>query len=190
LVLAHDNLPKQITLLIYGLSLIMMFSASATYHLVQASPAVMQWLRKIDHSAIYLLIAGTYTPICFHFFDGFYRWGILWIIWVMAAVGIIVKLVIIHAPRWLTAAVYLGMGWLAVIGAQEMLREMPVSAVVWMLLGGGFFTVGAVVYILKKPNIWPGWFGFHELWHIFVILGCLSFFIMITAYVAIPGLLG
>jgi len=190
LILGHGNLPKQITLLIYGVSLILMFSASATYHLVQASPPWMRFLRKMDHSAIYLLIAGTYTPICFHFFEGFYRWGILCLVWGMAVAGIIVKLVTLRAPRWLTAAIYLAMGWLAVIGTQEMLREIPVGAVVWILLGGGFFTVGAVIYILKKPNFLPGRFGFHELWHVFVILGCLSFYVMITFYIASPGLVG
>ena len=182
---AYGALPEKIAILIYGTSLVLMFSASATYHLVKARPQVTLWLRKLDHSAIYLLIAGTYTPICVHFFEGFWRWGILAIIWTMALTGIAVKLFIISAPRWLTAGIYLLMGWMAVIAIREMLTAMPVGALVWLLAGGILFTLGALVYILKRPDFFPGVFGFHEVWHIFVILGCLAHFILVAAYVAV-----
>jgi hemolysin III len=187
LYLAYGALPEQVAILIYGSSLVLMFSASATYHLVKTNPRGTLWLRKLDHSAIYLLIAGTYTPICVHFFEGFWRWGILTIIWSMALAGIGVKLFIIRAPRWLTAGIYLLMGWLAMIAIREMLRSMPLGALAWLLAGGIFFSVGALVYIFKRPNFIPGVFGFHEVWHIFVILGCLAHFILIAAYVAVSG---
>jgi hemolysin III len=161
-----------------------MFSASATYHLVQAGPKVLLWLRKLDHSAIYLLIAGTYTPICLYYFSGFWRMGLLIVIWALAFLGIAVKLLIIRAPRWVTAGVYLVMGWLALAGMGEILRSLPAGALIWLLLGGLFFTGGAVIYILKKPDLFPGVFGFHEVWHIFVILGALSHFVLVAAYVA------
>ena len=90
--LGRDSAAKVLSLLVYGLSLILMFSSSAAYHLVKSRPEVVQWLRKLDHSAIYVLIAGTYTPFCLHYFEGFWRWGILSIIWLMALVGVIVKL--------------------------------------------------------------------------------------------------
>jgi hemolysin III len=182
---AYGALPERIAILIYGISLVLMFSASATYHLANARPQVTLWLRKLDHSAIYLLIAGTYTPICIHFFEGFWRWGILAIVWTMALTGIAVKLFIIRAPRWLTAGIYLLMGWMAVIAIREMLAAMPVGALVWLLAGGIFFTLGALVYILKRPDFFPGVFGFHEMWHIFVIMGCLAHFILVAAYVAL-----
>jgi hemolysin III len=182
--LGRDNLMKEISLLVYGISVILLFSASATYHLVKASPQVIQRLRKMDHSAIYLLIAGSYTPICLHFFEGFWRWGLLGIIWSMALIGIIVKLFVINAPRWVSAGIYLVMGWLSVMAVQEMLRAMPVGALVWLVLGGLFYTVGAVIYITKKMDFYPGVFGFHEVWHIFVILGSLSHFIVIAGFVA------
>jgi hemolysin III len=184
LILGHDSLVKVIALLIYGFSLVLMFSSSAAYHLVKARPPIMQVLRKLDHTAIYALIAGTYTPICLHFFSGFWAWGMLVIIWGLALAGIVVKLFVIKAPRWLTAGIYLVMGWLSLMAIRQMLLFMPVGALVCLLLGGLFFTVGAVVYILKKPDFFPGIFGFHEIWHIFVILGCLSHFILIAAYVA------
>ena len=184
LILGHDSLVKVIALLIYGFSLVLMFSSSAAYHLVKARPRIMQLLRKLDHTAIYALIAGTYTPICLHFFSGFWAWGVLVIIWGLALAGIVVKLFVIKAPRWLTAGIYLVMGWLSLMAIRQILLFMPVGALVCLLLGGLFFTVGAVVYILKKPDFFPGIFGFHEIWHIFVILGCLSHFILIAAYVA------
>jgi hemolysin III len=169
---------------VYGISVILLFSASATYHLVKANPQVIQRLRKIDHSAIYLLIAGSYTPICLYFFEGFWRWGLLGIIWSMALIGIIVKVFVINAPRWVSAGIYLVMGWLSIMAVQEMLRAMPVGALVWLVLGGLFYTVGAVIYITKKMDFYPGVFGFHEVWHIFVILGSFSHFIVIAVYIA------
>ena len=100
LVIGRDSLPKQASLLIYGAALILMFSASAAYHLIPAQPQTAVVLRKLDHSAIYLLIAGTYTPICIHFFSGFWRWGVLAIIWSMAIVGVAVKVFSIGKHRW------------------------------------------------------------------------------------------
>ncbi len=190
LFLGRDSIMKNISLLIYGLSLVAMLSASAAYHLVRARPNVELFLRKMDHSAIYLLIAGTYTPVCLYFFDGFFRWGLLAIIWSMALIGIVVKLFIIKAPRWATAGIYLAMGWLAVFGVKEMLSTMPPGALAWLLLGGIFYSVGAVVYITRRMDFFPGVFGFHEVWHIFVVLGCLSHFILIAVYIAaapVPG---
>ena len=186
LVVGRDSITKQASLLIYGAALILMFSASAAYHLIPAQPQTAVVLRKLDHSAIYLLIAGTYTPICIHFFSGFWRWGVLAIIWSMAIVGIAVKVFSIRAPRWLTTVIYLAMGWLCLMGIRVMLATMPMSALIWLLLGGIFFSLGAIVYVTKRPNLYPGVFGFHELWHVFVILGCLCHFVVVAVYVAPP----
>jgi hemolysin III len=184
LVAGRDDPFKQVSLLIYGASLVLMLSSSAVYHLVKSRAEVVLLLRKIDHAAIYLLIAGTYTPICFNMFTGFWRWGMLAIIWSLALVGVVTKIFLIHAPRWFTAGVYLGMGWLALVGLGEMLRALPPGALVWLLLGGLAYTLGSVVYITKRLDFFPGVFGFHEVWHIFVILGCLSHYIAILVYVA------
>jgi hemolysin III len=184
LFLGRGEPDKEIGLFVYGLSLILMLSASAAYHLVNARPAVLIWLRKMDHTAIYLLIAGTYTPVCMYYFTGFWRSGFLAIIWGMALVGIIVKLFVIRAPRWVTAGIYLLMGWLSILAVREILNRMPAPALFWLALGGLAYTAGAVVYILKKPDFIPGVFGFHEVWHIFVILGCLAHFILIAVFIA------
>jgi hemolysin III len=182
--LARGNAAKAVSLSLYGITLILMFSASAAYHMAQVGPRVLLVLRKLDHSAIYLLIAGTYTPICLTYFTGFWRGGMLAIIWSLALVGIVVKIFVIGAPRWVTAGIYLLMGWLAIAAIRQILTALPTGALVWLVLGGIFFTAGAVIYVLKKPDPWPGRFGFHEIWHIFVILGAFSHFVLMAAYVA------
>jgi hemolysin III len=184
LVLGRGDPAKELSLLVYGLSLVLLFAASAAYHLAQVEPVALLRLRKFDHSAIYLLIAGSYTPICLHFFGDFWQWGLLGIIWMMAVSGVIVKLFVIHAPRWITAGIYLVMGWLSVLALPQMLANMPAGALAWLVAGGLFYTLGAVVYVLKKPDFYPGHFGFHEIWHIFVILGAFSHFIVVAVFVA------
>jgi hemolysin III len=184
LFLGRGDPSKELALFIYGISLIMMFSASATYHLVKTDPQKQLRLRKMDHSAIYLLIAGTYTPICLTFLTGFYRWGLLSIIWIFALVGISIKLFVIHDTRWLNAGIYLIMSWMAIFAIQQIITTMPTGAVFWLFAGGLFFTVGAVIYGTRKMDFVPGIFGFHEVWHIFVILGCLCHFIMVAGFIA------
>jgi hemolysin III len=183
--IGRDSFTKTISLVVYGVSLVLMFAASAAYHLIKSSPPITKLLRKLDHSAIYLLIAGTYTPICLYYFSGFWRWGLLSIIWLMAASGIAIKIFFLNPRRWLTAGIYLVMGWLSLMAITEMVSTMPAPALIWLVLGGLFFTLGAVVYAARKPDFYPGVFGFHEVWHIFVIMGCLAHFILVAAYVAL-----
>jgi hemolysin III len=147
----------------------------------------MALLRKLDHLAIYLLIAGTYTPICLFYLPGAWRTALLATIWVLAAAGMAVKLFIIKAPRWITAGVYLVMGWLGVVAIGEVLGHAPVGMLLWLLAGGLFFSVGAAIYITKRPDPYPGRFGFHEIWHIFVVLGAFSHFVIMAAYIAPLG---
>jgi hemolysin III len=180
---ANGNALKLASVLIYGISLVLLFSASAIYHLINASDKVLRRLRKFDHAAIYLLIAGTYTPVCLNLFDGNLRWGFLAFIWAFALAGIIVKLFIINAPRWVTAGIYLVMGWMALFVIKPLVASVPLAGLVWLLAGGLLFSIGAVIYITKKLDLIPGVFGFHEIWHIFVTLGCLCHFIMIYQYI-------
>lgn len=184
LIIGQGDTGKQLTLLIYGISLVLMFSVSAAYHLIEGKPEFIQVMRKFDHSAIYVLIAGTYTPICFNQFTGFLRWGMLAIIWGLAVAGVTGKIIVINSPRWLTAGTYLIMGWLSLLALREMILVLPLGALIWLFLGGIFFTVGAVIYITKIMNFIPEVFGYHEIWHIFVILGCLCHFVAILTYVA------
>jgi hemolysin III len=184
IVLGWNSLIKELSLSVYGSSLIILFAASATYHMAKAKPGIIALLRKFDHSAIFLLIAGTYTPFCALMFTGFWKWGLLSIIWLLALIGIVVKMLVSNAPRWLHAGVYIAMGWLCIGAIGEMLRVLPAGAIILLLTGGIIYTIGAVVYITKALDFLPGKFGFHEVWHIFVILGALAHFIAIAAYIA------
>ena len=187
LVVSQGDLLKQGSLLIYGLSLVSLLSASSAYHLVKASPRTIQRLRKLDHSAIFLLIAGTYSPVCLNLLTGFWQWGMLGIIWSIALAGVLMKVFWINAPRGLSAAIYLLMGWLGVIGGKEIIGSLPGGALAWLAAGGVAFTFGAIVYATRIFNFAPGVFGFHEVWHIFVLVGCACHFLLMLLYVAPNG---
>jgi hemolysin III len=183
LVIGWNSTGKVISVLIYGLSLIGLFASSATYHLADVRPKIQEILRKVDHSAIYLLIAGTYTPFCINAFTGFWRWGLLTIIWSLAGIGILVKLFTVNAPRWISAGTYVLMGWMCIAAIGEMLVTLPTFALTWLVAGGVIYTLGALVYITKIMNFWPGKFGYHEVWHIFVLLGALAHFVAVVGVV-------
>jgi hemolysin III len=183
LIVGWGGTAKIVSIVVYTTSLIGLFAASAVYHMVKAKPKVIEVLRKVDHSAIYLLIAGTYTPICINAFTGFWRWGLLSIIWSLAGIGILVKIFVIQAPRWLTAGVYIVMGWLCIAAVGEMVATLPAFVLTWLVVGGVIYTLGAIVYITKKMDFWPGVFGFHEVWHIFVLFGALAHFVAVMGIV-------
>jgi hemolysin III len=170
---------KVISLVVYGASLVFLFSASATYHMVQVKDKVLEVFRKVDHAAIYVLIAGTYTPFCVNAFSGFWKWGLLSIIWSFALIGVTFKLFYFRAPRWLNAGIYLVMGWLCIAAIGQMLTVLPVWVIGWLVTGGVIYTLGAVVYITKIFNFNPGVFGFHEVWHIFVMLAAAAHFVAV-----------
>ncbi len=170
---------KVVSLIIYGASLIFLFSASATYHMVRVKDKALEIFRKIDHSAIFCLIAGTYTPFCLNAFTGFWKWGMLTIIWSLAIIGIVIKIFIIRSPRWLNAVIYVAMGWLCVGASGQLLAVLPAWVLVWLIIGGVTYTLGAVVYSTKMFNFIPGVFGFHEVWHIFVLLAAAAHFVAV-----------
>ena len=169
---------------VFGLSLVALYGASALYHLLPVSPVAVARLRRLDHVTIFILIAGTYTPICVLALEGGWGAGLLGLVWTLALCGVVLKVVWMDAPRWLSVGLYLAMGWLAVIAASAILQAIPQGGVAWILGGGLVYSVGAVVYGLKWPNLIPGVFGFHELWHIFVLAGSACHFWAMLRYIA------
>jgi len=169
---------------IFGLSLVALYSASTLYHLLPLSPVGIARLRRVDHMMIFVLIAGTYTPFCLLALDGAWRVGLLGVIWSLAVCGILLKLIWMETPRWLSVALYLGMGWVAVIAAPALFLAVPTGGMSWVLGGGLLYTAGALIYGLKRPNLVPGIFGFHELWHLFVVAGSACHFWAVLHYVA------
>ncbi len=169
---------------IFGFSLIALYSASALYHLLPLSPAGVAGLRRADHMSIFVLIAGTYTPFCLLALDGGWRVGLLSLVWGLALCGILLKLLWMDAPRWLSVALYLGMGWVALVAAPALFRAVPAGGMAWVLAGAFVYSAGALIYGLKRPNPMPGVFGFHELWHLFVLAGSACHFWAVLGYIA------
>jgi len=176
---------RQIALAVYGASLVLLFAASAAYHLMRTSSSGELLLRRLDHTAIFLLIAGTYTPVCVIVLCGPLGKTMLIAIWVIAAAGILLKVFFIErVTRWVSVALYVLMGWLAIVGIVPLFRALPLSALGWLLAGGLLYTAGAVIYATKRLNPFPGVFGFHEIWHLFVSAAAASHYMMMLLYVA------
>jgi hemolysin III len=172
----HGSIWHIVSFSVFGTTMLLMFASSAVYHLSYGSEQWIAWLKRIDHIAIFLLIAGTYTPVCLVPLHGTTGWWLLGTVWLLALLGVALKLFWITAPRWLSTLVYIAMGWLIMVAAQPAIERIPTGALIWMACGGGFYTIGAVIYACKWPNPWPDTFGFHEIWHLFVIAGVFCHF--------------
>lgn len=156
---------------VFGCSLMLLYGASTIYHTIKTSPKNSELLRRIDHAMIFVLIAGSYTPICLTALNGKTGFMMLTVIWVLTILGIIVKMCWWSAPRWLSTGLYVGMGWLAMLIFMPLKNVVGASGTNILLLGGIAYTLGAVIYVLKKPNFNFKYFGFHEIFHVFVMAG-------------------
>ncbi len=172
-----------VSVLIFGGSMFALYSASSVYHFYNGPIFKQERLRKLDHAMIYVLIAGSYTPVCLKFMEGLH--GILFVavMWAIALCGIVIKMCWMDAPRWLSTGFYLLMGW-AIIFDWKSLATMPGGVIALLLAGGISYSIGAVFYILKKPNLSPN-FGFHELFHLFILGGSFLHFLAVLFYVAL-----
>ncbi len=171
---------------IYGASLILLYSASTIYHWQALPPRGEDILKRLDHVAIFVLIAGTYTPVCLVTLRGGWGWSVLGLVWGLALLGLLLKLFFQHLPRWSSTALYVGMGWMAVVAVVPLVQSLPVSGMIWLVTGGVLYTLGAVIYAAKWPNPAPRVFGFHEVFHIFVLAGSITHFVFMMRYV-LPG---
>ncbi|MGH7298026.1 MAG: PAQR family membrane homeostasis protein TrhA [Polyangiaceae bacterium] len=171
------------TALVYVVGLVGLYAASSAYHLVPSGEALRRRLRKLDHAAIFLMIAGTCTPVFWRAFDGGTRTAMLCGIWSVAAAGIVFRLVWLSAPRLLYTVMYLGMGWMFLVEAPSGFRALPGTVLALVLAGGVTYTAGAVVYALKRPDPFPPVFGFHEIWHLLVLGGSALHYAAIAALV-------
>ncbi len=171
---------------IFGVSLIALYTASALYHLLPLSERGLRRLRRLDHMMIFVLIAGTYTPVCVVALGGGWGWGLLGTILGLALGGILLKLRWMHAPVWLSTAFYALMGWIAVIAAPALFEALPTRGIAWIIAGGLIYTVGAVIFLFDRPrpDAPPRLFGPHELWHIFVLAGSFCHFWVMFRYIA------
>lgn len=168
--------------LIFGLSLIGLYSASTVYHWISGSEKLQLLLRKIDHTMIYILIAGTYTPICLVTLKGPLGWILLSLVWLMAIVGIVFKFLWMNAPRWLYTGFYLILGWIAIFFIVPLYHALPTGGFIWLLVGGMFYTIGSVIYASKSSKLKISVFEFHEIFHMFILCGSIAHFILVNNY--------
>ncbi|MBP1947864.1 PAQR family membrane homeostasis protein TrhA [Virgibacillus litoralis] len=178
-----DSMLAIMAVIIFGVSMILLYAASATYHMVVAKDHVIAFLRRIDHSMIFVLIAGTYTPLCLISLQGVTGWVLFAVISSIAIAGVTFKLVWFHSPRWLSTALYIVMGWIVVFYSPALAPIIGINGMTLLILGGLFYTVGAFIYWLKPKFLSFKHMGFHEIFHIFILFGSLFHFFCIYRYV-------
>ena len=169
--------------LIYGLSMLGLYTASTLYHCLRTSVPGRIALRKYDHCSIYLLIAGSYTPLCLTALRDSGGVPLLAAVWTLAAAGLVLTIAKLSIPRWLTSAIYLFMGWLALFAIVPIHRALPAAGFGWLLAGGLLYTVGGVLYAVKWPGRNNPRFGCHEIFHVFILLGSVCLFLLMYQYV-------
>jgi hemolysin III len=172
---------------VFALSLSALYGASAAYHLGDWSARSRLWAKRLDHSMIFVLIAGTYTPFCLLALTGPWSWILLIVIWSGAALGIGLKALDVDGFRRTTSALYMALGWAAVLAAPAFLHQLSVDVLILLVVGGVLYTIGAVMLLSRRPNPWPRWFGYHEVWHAMTIAAGACHF---AAVLIILGILG
>ncbi len=182
-VLADGALPR-FAAWVYGMALVAMFGASALYHRYPFKTAARRvWARRLDHSTIFLFIAGTYTPFALLAFEGTITWVVLATVWFGAALGLVLNFVWLDAPKWVSVLAYIAVGWVGVITIPQMLSGVGLPGSVLVMIGGVLYTVGAVVYATHRPNPFPATFGYHEVFHALVVAAASVQFVAVSLVV-------
>lgn len=187
MILAADGERRRFAAAVFAGSVAACFGASALYHRVTWTPRVRLWMRRIDHAGVYLLIAGTYTPVSLLVLEGTWRPVVLTIVWAGAAAAILLKLVWVAAPKSLTAAMGIALGWVAVVALPQLVTRLNPAAVILLVVGGLAYTAGAVIYALRRPDPVPAVFGYHELFHALTIVGVACQYVAIAFFIVRAG---
>ena len=179
------NLAAVAAMMTFAISMVSLYGASTLYHSLNVTGRVLKFFRKLDHMMIFVLIAGSYTPVCMIVLGGDSGYKLLAAVWGIALAGMSINAFWVTCPKWFSSVIYIAMGWVCVFVFRELLATLPVAAFLWLLTGGLFYTVGGVIYALKCP-IFNGkhkWFGSHEIFHVFVMFGSVCHFIFMYHYV-------
>jgi len=180
LIVLSPNAATRFGSAIFAASALVLFTVSAIYHRGTWSPRVWAFLRRFDHANIFLLIAGSYTPFTLLLLDGRDRTVLLTVVWAGAALGILFRIFWADAPRWLYTPIYIGLGWAAIFYFADFVENAGTAVLTLMVVGGALYTLGGLVYGLKRPNPSPAWFGFHEVFHTLTILAFVSHYVGIS----------
>jgi len=187
LIVGADGGRRRLAAAVFACSVAACFGASALYHRVTWTPRVRLWMRRVDHAGVYLMIAGTYTPVSLLALRGAWSTVVLTIVWVGAAAAIVLKFVWVAAPRWLAAAIGMALGWLAVVALPQLIALLDPAAVVLLVVGGLAYSAGAVVYARRRPDPAPAVFGYHELFHALTIVGVACQYVAIAFFIVRAG---
>lgn len=167
---------------IFGGTLVLMYASSSLYHGLNLSEKGLTLMRKLDHIMIFMVIAGSYTPICLVALRGAWGWSIFGTVWGIAVTGIFLKIFFMNAPRWISTLIYLVMGWICIVAIYPIIKALDPGALAWLASGGVCYTAGAVIYALKSPDPFPEFLGFHGIWHLLVMCGSFCHFWMAFKY--------
>jgi len=187
IVLARKSVGGMLVVAVFGLSMIVLYGASTLYHWIITTPKKQLILRRLDHGSINFLIAGSATPVFYYGLEGTWRIAMLSTIWILALLTTVFQVWFIKAPRWLQTGLYLLLGWTAAIPFPQLLRNLPRAASILICVGGLSYTVGAIIYATKKMNFFPGKFGFHEVFHLFISTGTAIHFAAVILCVRLLG---
>jgi hemolysin III len=186
LIIKADGGVTTVAVAIFAVSMILLYAASTIYHSVNVTGKVLQYFRKVDHMMIFVLIAGSYTPVCLVTLGKGIGYRLLVLVWAVAIVGMLVKAFWITCPKWFSSVIYIAMGWLCLLAGNNLWNSLSAAAWGWLLAGGIIYTIGGVIYALKLPvfNSLHKNFGSHEIFHLFVMAGSLCHFVFMYFYVA------
>jgi hemolysin III len=188
LIAAHGRPWHTVSYSIYGLTLISLYTSSGLYHSLKVSPRAEFEFMRVDHLNIFLLIAGSCTPVCLVPLRGPWGWSLFGIEWGIAVLGISSTYLWKNRPHWVRITLYIIMGWLVAGTLSPLRASVPEAGLLWLVSGGLFYTVGAAVFALDRPHLWPGKFSAHDLWHVFVLAGSACHFYFIYHFIsAIPS---
>jgi hemolysin III len=177
---------EQVAAGVFAAAVAVMFGASALHHRVTWTRRGYRWSRRIDHAGVYFAIAGTYTPFCLLVLGGAWRIALLAVVWTGAAVAILLKFLWVDAPKWLAAAIAIALGWVAVVAFPQLLDGIGWDAMTLVLAGGLFYTLGGLAYALRRPNPLPGIFGYHEVFHLFVVVAVALQYSVVAFWLVAP----
>lgn len=182
----HSDKSAVLALAVFALSMVLLYGASTVYHTFNISDKINQTLRKVDHMMIFILIAGSYTPVCMIPLKDSVGYPLLALVWGTAVAGMMIKAFWITCPKWFSSLIYISMGWLCVLAMVPLVKALPAAAFVWLLAGGIIYTAGGVIYAMKLPffNARHQYFGSHEIFHLFVMAGSLCHFVVMF-YIAL-----
>ena len=187
LIVGADGASRRAAAIVFASSVAVCFGASALYHRVTWTPDLRRWMRRIDHAGIYLLIAGTYTPVCLLVLNGAWRIVVLAIVYAGAAAAIALKFAWVDAPKWLAAVLGIALGWAGVAILPQLATRLNPAAVALLGVGGLAYTAGAIIYAQRRPNPMPTVFGYHELFHALTIVAVACQYVAIALFVIRAG---